>query len=96
MLISSCSLSSEGPGRAEYWKAEVEFLNSEKISLAHVQSRYAEFNTVFDPAENVLTIIEAGESDSLVCSKWQYIISIKIGATSTVEKASLSETGTGL
>jgi hypothetical protein len=96
LVSTTCCVSSEGATRAQYWKREVELLNTEKIQLSKVQVKYTQFEPIFDPSRNTLTIIESVDANNLVCSKWYYIITVKGDSTGVVEKASLSETGTCL
>lgn len=93
ILLASCSLEGKDRNRAEFWKNEIAFLKAEKISLADVLERYAEYAPMLDESQRQLTIIEIGDTDNFVCDKWHYIITIKLSEAAEVESASFTETG---
>ena len=101
ILLVSCGANKEDVPdeimqRKNYWVKEVEFLNSNKISVLEAKSRYEKFKPMYDSEMNTLTFIDSFEADNLVCSEWHYIITIKSDAAGVVKDAELSEAGTCL
>ncbi|GAB2202447.1 hypothetical protein MAH4_29450 [Sessilibacter sp. MAH4] len=93
ILLASCGLESKDRKRAEFWKNEIAFLNTEKINLAGAQERYAEYAPMLDESQRLLTVTETSDTSNFVCDKWHYIITIKLSDTEVVERASFTATG---
>ncbi|WP_444931952.1 hypothetical protein ACJJIF_09375 [Microbulbifer sp. SSSA002] len=96
VFLCSCELGNEGPRRVEYWKTEIEYVKSNRPEIGYLMVKYKAFEPIFNPSENTLTIVDSGEANSIVCSKWHYIITFKADSKGVVTESTIEQAGTCL
>ncbi|GAA5441858.1 hypothetical protein Misp06_00019 [Microbulbifer sp. NBRC 101763] len=96
VFLYSCELGNEGPRRVEYWKAEIESIESRRLEIGYLMVKYKVFEPIFNSSENTLTIVDFGETEGIVCSKWHYIITFKADSKGVVAKSTIEQVGTCL
>lgn len=93
VFLCSCDLGNEGPRRVEYWKAEIESVESHRPEIGYLMVKYKAFKPIFNSSGNTLTIVDSGEANNVVCSKWHFVITFKADAKGVVTKSTIEEVG---
>ncbi|WP_413662937.1 hypothetical protein ACG1BZ_17470 [Microbulbifer sp. CNSA002] len=74
----------------------MESVKSHRTKIGYLMVKYKAFEPIFNPSENTLTIVDSGEANSIVCSKWHYIITFKADSKGVVNESTMEQAGTCL